>query len=299
MRVSDAVAGSYLVSKAVSGGSRTAGAPAMLTTVAQRWKLRRDSYRPARETIRTIEYEIDEMRDDGPAKAFVQRHHYSASYPAARFRFALRHRAELVGVAVFSHPCSDRVLTTVFPGPATDSAELGRFVLLDRVPANGESWFLARCFELLRGRVIGVLSFSDPAARQAADGRTVFAGHVGTIYQAGNAVYLGRAGRRTIRLLPDGRVFSARAAQKIRAVDRGWRYSADMLIEAGAPPPVGSPGDWLRTWLPRVTRPIRHPGNHRYAFALERTVRRSLPTSLPYPKLGSFPLAPGQHLGRS
>ncbi len=30
------------------------------------------------------------------------------------------------------------------------ATELGRFVLLDSVPANGESFFLGQCFTLLR-----------------------------------------------------------------------------------------------------------------------------------------------------
>jgi hypothetical protein len=33
-----------------------------------------------------------------------------------------------------------------------EAVELGRLVLLDDVPANGESWFIARAFELLRAR---------------------------------------------------------------------------------------------------------------------------------------------------
>jgi hypothetical protein len=261
----------------------------VVTAVVQRWRERRDSYRPAGEPIRSADYEVAEILRDGPAKAFVELHHYSGSYPAARFRFGLYHRGELVGVAVFSHPCSDRVLTTVFPGSASDAAELGRFVLRDEVPANGETWFLARCFDLLRGRIIGVLSFADPFARQNRAGEQVFPGHIGTIYQAGNGVYLGQAVRRTIRLLPDGRVFSARAAQKIRAGDRGWRYSAEILVNAGAPPPTSDGAAWLRRWLPEVTRTVRHPGNHRYAWALERGVRKHLPATLPYPKIDQQP----------
>jgi hypothetical protein len=254
--------------------------------VTQRWRARRDLYRPAGEPIRTSLYEVAPIANDGPAKDFVVRHHYSASYPAARFRFGLYHHCSLVGVAVYSHPCSDRVLTSVFPGAATDAVELGRFVLLDQVPANGETWFLARCFELLRHHVVGVLSFSDPVPRTTATGRVMFAGHIGTIYQAANAAYLGRGTVRTLRILPDGRVFSARAAQKVRSGDRGWRYSAQILVDAGAEAPADgeASGLWLRRWLPRLTRTLRHSGNHRYAWALDRTLRHRLRQTLPFPK---------------
>jgi hypothetical protein len=252
--------------------------------VTQRWRLRRDSYRPAGEPIATRHYEVATIADDSTTKAFVEQHHYSGSYPAARFRFGLYHHAELVGVAVFSHPCSDKVLTSVFPVPPREAAELGRFVLLDQVPANGETWFLARAFELLRQDLVGIVSFSDPIPRKTARGQVVFPGHLGTIYQAHNAAYLGRGTARTLRLLPDGRVFSARAAQKVRKAERGWKYSAQMLIEARAPPVEGDPALWLRTWLPRLTRTMRHPGNHRYAWPLDRALRGRLPTARPYPK---------------
>jgi hypothetical protein len=90
--------------------------------------------------------------------------------------------------------------------------EVGRFVLLDEVPVNGETWFLARAFAALaRDGVEGVLAFADPEPRATADGTVVFPGHVGTIYQAHNAVYRGRARRArctccpTVRCSPPAR----------------------------------------------------------------------------------------------
>lgn len=254
----------------------------------QRWAERRDSYRPPGEPIRTSEYEVAEILGDAVPRAFVEQHHYSACYPAARARFGLYHRGELAGVAVLSHPCRDEVLTSVFPGVATDSMELGRFVLLDSVPGNGETWFLARVFEHLRKkRVRGVVSFSDPHPRTTSSHRCIFAGHVGTIYQAHNACYLGQGQRRTLRLLPDGSVFSARAMSKIRAGERGWRYSAEILQSFGAdacPDDDEGRREWLSGWLRGLTRPIRHVGNHKYAWALSRDARVHVSASQPYPK---------------
>lgn len=263
----------------------------MLVGKVQRWRLKRDLYRPAGEPIDTRRYEVAGISSDRPAKEFVTLHHYSGSYPAARFRFGLYRGAELVGVAVFSQPCRPEVVTNVFPLDCQAGVDLGRFVLLDNVPANGETWFLARCFELLRQDAAGVVAFSDPMQRARADGSVVFPGHVGTIYQAGNACFIGQARPDHLRLLPDGRTLCNRAVAKIRRRDVGWRYAADLLVAHGAAhPPRDEAGlqSWLARWLPRVTRRVRHPGNLKYAWALEPTLRRHLPRSLPYPKLFEF-----------
>ena len=189
---------------------------------------------------------------------------------------------------MFSHPCSNAVLTNVFDAPVLSTVELGRFVLLDSVAGNGETWFLARSFELLRERsIVGVVSFSDPHLRRTASGEVIHLGHVGTIYQAHNAIYIGRSMARTLHLLPDGRVFSDRSAQKIRSGERGWRYAAAQLENFGSRPVPANAEDraeWLSESLALVTRRIRHKGNHKYAWALSKAIKRQLPTSLPFPK---------------
>ena len=259
----------------------------MLTPVVQRWRDRRGTYRPAGETIVTAHYEVAPIGDDRTARTFIEQHHYSGCYVAARRRFGLYWGGLLVGVAVFSVPMQGAVLDRL-PCPRDVAVDLGRFVLLDRVPANGESWFLARAFELLRREGFeGVVSFSDPLPRARQDGTTVFAGHVGTIYQSTNAVYDGRNRPHTIRLLPSGLVISDRTIAKIRAREQGWRYASEQLVRAGAAP-LGEDDDaraWVAEWVPRLTRTARHPGKHRYLFGLDRAVRRALPPSQPYPKL--------------
>lgn len=253
----------------------------MITACTQRWRDRRDTYRPAGEVIETSRYEVAPIPDDRTAKTFVLQHHYSGSFPAARFRHGLYHGEDLVGVAVFSVPCNPHTLREL---PGGEGVELGRFVLLDEVPANGETWFLARAFELLRLEgVPGVVSFSDPMPRMVGE-RTVFGGHVGTIYQASNATYLGRAKPDRQLLLPDGRTLHRRSLAKLRAGDRGWRTVAGALEAFGADAPGEDLRAWADTWVPRLTTARRHPGNHKYAWTLERRDRRHLPASLPYPK---------------
>lgn len=267
----------------------------MLGGASQRWELGRDTYRPAGETIRTSEYEVAEI-PDREARTFVESHHYSRDFPASRFRFGLMRRGALVGVAVFSQPVNDRSVTNLFAVHPKQGVELGRLVLLDEVPGNSESFFVARCFSELRrktvldregrelGGVLGVVSFSDPMPRRTVDGRTVLRGHWGCVYQALNAVYVGRADARRLHLLPDGRVFNHRTEQKIRRQEQGWKGAVEELCSYGAEPVWDDPAAWLECWLPKLTRPLPHKGNHKYAWALDRSLRRSLPESKPYPK---------------
>lgn len=256
--------------------------PVVTRTSAQRWRDRRsclvrdDLFDPQRHEV----FEIPEAL----AKAFVVRHHYSSAYPAAVVRVGLHECLDdgsriLVGVAVFGIPVQRKVLELFCDlEPYRESLELSRFVLLDHVPANAESWFLARAFSLVLQRgVRGVVSFADPMPRHTAHGGIVMPGHVGTIYQATNATYTGRATARTLTLLPDGTVLNDRAAQKIRRQERGARYVHDRLVLLGAAPwKAGTPhAQWLSGALSDIgARRVRHLGNHRFAFSLGHNSRQ-------------------------
>lgn len=269
----------------------------MIVDKCQRQRDGRTSWRPAGEVIKTSAYEvapIDGKGSDKIAKAFVQQHHYSGSYPAARERVGLYRGAELVGVAVFSHPSSEAVLAPL-PCDRLEGVELGRFVLLDDVPGNGESWFLARALEVLRERGYrALLSHSDPLPRRTAAGELVLPGHVGTIYQATNAVYAGRSGRELHVLKPDGTVFSPRAMTKIRRWEQGAQKAIAELVAIGAKPPSAGDletRDTRRAWMWReifaTCRRMPHAGNHRYLWALDKRLRRDvakLATGEAYPK---------------
>ena len=262
----------------------------------QRWRDHRGIYCPPTEVIRTHDYEVAPI-SLSVAKNFVAQHHYlGSSYPACRFRYGLYLRYalfpedQLVGVAVFSMPMSHKVLTNIFPCDVREAVELGRFVLLDSVPANAESFFFARCRELLqRERIKGIVAFSDDTPRTDAFGQLTFKGHIGTIYQSSNASYYLRSTPRTLAVLPDGSVLNPRSIAKIRKAERGWRYAANLLVRHGATePPPADPCNtrpircWLDHWTRLLTRPLCHPGNHRYAWSIHPSI--TLPPSAAYPK---------------
>ncbi len=222
----------------------------MIGVKNQRWELGHHRWSSPGDLFRPSEHEVFRIEGDGAdetAQAFIAQHHYSKAYPSARFRYGLSSHGRTVGMAVFSYPCNDRVLTNVFPVEPLEAVELGRFVLLDGTGFNSETWFLARCFEMLRqekvveektGRelrgVLGVVSFSDPMPRRTAEGRIVLPGHIGQIYAAHNGCYLGRGDARTVQVLPNGTSFHHRGEQKIKAAGATLEHSASCAQCAAA-----------------------------------------------------------------
>lgn len=266
----------------------------------QRWRRQRDTYRPAGELIDPRRYGV-EVIGEAEARAFVVRHHYSRSYPAARFRVGLfrsrggAERPELVGVAVFSVPMSQRVIPKWTGQAPAAGVELGRLVLLDDVEGNGETWFLSRAFQLLRAGLPGVravVSCSDPVARIAEDGTRTTPGHVGCIYQGLNGRHVGRTGRATLWIGPGCEVVSKRALSKLRHDDSGAGYAYAQLRALGAPARL--PGETGKSYTARALADgpfykFRHPGNLVYVWAIggrgqRRQVARAFPAPLAYPK---------------
>lgn len=264
-------------------------------TACQRWRNGRCQYRPAGETFDASRATVN-LIDEGTARRFIVEHHYSSSYPAARLRVGLFVkdrfcRDYLAGVAVFSVPMSQAIVPKHFHGLAPKrGVELGRLVLLDDVAANAESWFVARAFRALKGvlpEVDGVLSYSDPLARMNAAGEVVKRGHIGTVYQALNANYLGLARGGTMILARDGRIVSRRALSKLRNDESGAEYVYEQLRAMGAP--ERQPFEDSKVYADRALREggfrkVSHPGNHTYAWWLGDRRTRPAWQELRYPK---------------
>lgn len=258
-------------------------AESILTTAAppcQRWKLGRNYWRVDRdEGFRKEHYTIDEVRDS-VAKRFVVEHHYSGSYPIAMERIGLYRGTTLVGVCIFSIPINNSIVQRYTGLSAAEGTELGRFVLLDEVPYNAESYFLAGAFKALkklRSNVSAVVAYSDPMPRATSAGEIILPGHIGIAYQASNALYLGRASSKSLHLTPSGVALSTRAISKVRLQEHGAQSAEKRLVLLGAPPRKygQDPADWINGVLAAdVFRKVKHPGNHIYAWALGKQIKK-------------------------
>ncbi|MGQ3044106.1 MAG: Mom family adenine methylcarbamoylation protein [Brevundimonas aurantiaca] len=272
----------------------------MLVTRSQRWRERRSLYLADRETVRPQDYDVRPI-EEREARDFVRYHHYSGTFPAARLSVGLfaAGGSALKGVAVFSVPMNQAVTPkhTGLVEPRA-AAELGRLVLLDDVPQNGESHFVSRAFRCLRAEkpeILAVVSYADPTPRFGDGGTLLKPGHIGQAYQALSASLRGRTLPRYQYILPKGQIVSERALAKIRAQDQGHRYAAAQLAAGGVEPRRAheDPRAWLRRILAegQIQRRLG-AGKYVYAWPLTLAARlaaRDLPT-LPYPRLGD-PLA--------
>lgn len=246
----------------------------------QRWNNGRERYRPAGELF-DPRYAHVELIDAATAKSFVVRHHYSRSFVASRCNVGIFlrepfHAEELAGVASFSVPMTNSVIPAYFEDLLPhQGVELGRLVLLDKLAANAETWFLRRSMKALRAKlpeVRGIVSYCDPEPRSNADGEIVHKGHLGTIYRAHNGIARGRSRARTLLLTPDGRVANERSLSKLRNQERGADGVERELSRQGAPQRafLESGADYVRRLVSEgFLRPLRHPGNFVFTWRLK------------------------------
>ena len=262
----------------------------MLTERSQRWRDRRSRYVDDLSVIDPRRYAVDVV-EPALGRRFIAQHHYLPSWPAAKLAVGLfvagkGGRSHLAGLAVFAVPAIGHVVTRHSGMPeAGQGCALARFVLLDEVAGNGESFTLSRAFRLLRAEkpeIEAVVSYSDPQA-----------GHIGGCYAAMSSAYRGQTRPRTEYRI-GGRGINGRTLSKIRLGERGAGGAVDQLVAAGAPRPmINEP---LEQWLERLSRErvllrAKHPGLHTYCFELTRRARKlgqALPRR-PYPKILQLP----------
>lgn len=152
-------------------------------------------------------------------KAFIKEHHYSHGCHNGPTCYGMFDGEELIGVLAIATPCSENVRASVFGPQYKDRVtELHRLVILDVTERNAESWFISRALKLhkkAKPHIWAVVSFADATE-----------GHVGTIYQATNAIFYGSSSRSRFYRDPDGRLRHPRQngvnVSLEAAQERGW-----------------------------------------------------------------------------
>jgi hypothetical protein len=241
----------------VSGWARlmaqaAAGQLAPLDAPCQRWvSPRQHSWRRTSEGgFNPRRYRV-ELIAAADAAGFVFAHHYAQSYPSVSLPFGLFEGRHQVGVCTLGVPGNEAVLTAPFPGlvPYRESMEISRLCLLDEVPANAESWTVARVLELAH-KVLGVVAYSDPV-RRVVDGRVILPGHVGGVYQALSFTPVGRSSAGKELHLPDGWVLAGRSVTKVRKGESGAGGTVARLRGYGTALPAYDLAAAARSYRPR------------------------------------------------
>lgn len=185
---------------------------------------------------------------------FIKAHHYSRTSHGGPVGYARYEDGAIVSMATFTVGCSQAARARLLGPEYTDRVwELARVVNLH--PSRDTGRFVAaalRCFRMDYPRVAAVVTFADPTE-----------GHHGGLYQALNALYLGRSGAATFYRDQDGALRHPRQngvnISRSEAESRGWTVE-------------------------------RREGKHRYVWLLgspsqRRHLRNSLGYDvLPYPK---------------
>lgn len=163
------------------------------------------------------------------AETFLRKHHYMGSLPIGCLSYGLFDGGALVGVAAVGSPSSPSVGQSIFGSKEKGRVcELRRFAIADGQGKNVSSMFLAeiiRCTRASRPNLDVMVSFADDRA-----------GHIGTIYQAVGAKYLGSKDK-SVLVSEDGR---------------------EIVLGRGTPTEEGK-------WELKVVK-----GNHKYVILLKK-----------------------------
>jgi len=161
---------------------------------------------------------VRDMRVDRASKRdvdeFCRRWHYSSRGGSAAWNYGVWDGHTLAGVASYNLPTMDACAAVFGPERWEWVAHLGRLVCAEDAPRNIESKLIARSLRLLkidRPVVRAVLTFAAPSA-----------GHLGYVYQATNALYLGKSMGRSYFVDQHGARRSDSHSSHTIARSRGW-----------------------------------------------------------------------------
>lgn len=156
---------------------------------------------------------------------FAKRYHYTGSGGASLWRWGLWHGPTLHGVVAYNLPTRP-VCESVFGAEHFDKVwHMGRLILSEESPRNSESRLIGGSLQQIQKKYQQVWAVLTYAATDA--------GHIGTVYQATNAIYTGHSSVEDYFVDDRGVIKNRRNLYKIttrsideRAAERGWKRVA-------------------------------------------------------------------------
>ena len=190
------------------------------------------------------------------AKSVIERYHYSHTYPNQNIAFGAFYNGELLGVITYGN--GPHVVYKSIPGcdHARHLLVLMRLWMADRAPRFMESQAIATTLRLMRRDRICrvVISYADPEQ-----------GHIGTIYQASNWIYIGNTKETTAFVMSNGAVVHRTEMFRTNKGNASLSYLKEKV----------DPGITLKKCSPK----------YRYVYPVQKNLRSSLTSiGLPYPK---------------
>lgn len=206
-----------------------------------------DRFSPVREMVVSYASAKD-------VEEFCRRWHYTNTGGSNLWNYGLWDGVTLVGVISYNLPTMPACKAFFGPEKWEWVIHMGRLVCADNAPKNVESRLIANSFRLLK--------IDRPQARAVITYAAAGVGHIGYVYQATNAFYLGttaadryliddKGRRRSPRSRPD----SKNGSEKERYEAAGWKV-------------------------------LEEPGKHRYIYLLgNKSERREAQKYLQFPIL--------------
>jgi len=167
------------------------------------------------------EYEVKEI-SKVKAKEFIVKFHYTHTFPLSVLHFGAFKDDELIGVIVYGMSCTPKMAQSIVPYLGqSDYLELQRLFVKDCTESNFESWFIAQ--------TVGWIKKNKPQIKLLVSFSDSNYGHVGTVYQATNWLYVGNTKPASIWLNSNGIVVHSRTITK-------GKKDKSSLIKVGRPP---------------------------------------------------------------
>jgi len=153
---------------------------------------------------------------------FCRRYHYAKTGGNMSWSYGMWDGFILVGVVSYNLPTM-QACSAFFGADRWDwVVHMGRLVCADDAPRNCESRLISQSLKLLQ--------IDRPVVRAVVTYAAIGQGHVGYVYQATNALYLGLTAPANFYMDQEGRRRATKQGKSVstaKAIDRGWSVHLD------------------------------------------------------------------------